>query len=243
MSGWRADDESSGGEELVTGISNKSQDRGVVDGAMEVRRESGWSQEVKCFKCKKEGHKSTECEYPDKSKYSYEVYLLPRERMVHETFFPGTENSTAVDTYQEDADNIKKAFEKALEHNPTYNSVEKCLNKELRVEKPTGPITSDRLIDCMKISIRSCLSSSVRSCDLIEVGHNFHLMVKGVWGVRRDTRAIHMKTKRVPIPKSLQGLSAAKIAQTLMDQGSYQEADADKLKLPDKLKNVVKNYL
>jgi len=200
----------------------------------ELSNVSGCGQKVKCFKCKKEGHKSTECEGPDRSKYSYEVYLLPRERM--DT--PQNEDSTTVDTYQEYADHIKMVFEKALENNPTYDSVKKCLYKDLAIKSVVGGRFGGGpgMIDSMRINneIRVC-----HSINLVEVGQNFHLMV--IFNNSHST--IHMKTKRSPITKSLQGLSAAKIAQTLMDQGRSQPEDADKLKLPDRLKNVVKIYL
>jgi len=200
----------------------------------ELSNVSGCGQKVKCFKCKKEGHKSTECEGPDRSKYSYEVYLLQREPIA----IP--QNDPTVDTYQEDADHIKMVFEKALENNPSnsYDSVKKCLYKDLAI-KSVG--IGRGMIDS-NYSMR--INNENRGChsiNLVEVGQNFHLVVN----LTKHNSAIHIKTKISPIPKrqNLLELSVSKIAQLLMDQGRFHPEDADKLELPDELKIVVKNYL
>jgi len=158
-----------------------------------------------------------------------EVYFLEREPIA----IP--QNDPAVDTYQEDADHIKMVFEKALENNPTYDSVKKCLYKDLAIES-VGERFGPGMINSMRINNenREC-----HSMNLVEVGQNFHLIVN----LTKYNSAIHMKTKRSPIPKSVLELSAAKIAQILMDQGRFHHEDADKLELPDELKIVVKNYL
>merc|ERR1712183_274466 len=122
--------------------------------------------------------------------------------------FPQNEDSTTVDTYQEDAEHIKMVFENVLKNNPPYKSVKKNLYKELGVRKTGGRIGEIEMIDRMRISNRN-----YQTINLLEVGHNFHLMVNGTW---ENTRTIHMKTKWSLHSVTLQGLSAAKIAQTLM---------------------------